>query len=434
MGSINVDAIRINLEVVPSKGHGDSLYVVGSSSNELSVIELTEGERVHWRQGSYPYTAFLRNRNLQKTPRSCRGLLCVFRTNDREQYRLGVIGNLSPLWNRTVHIYEWTGSSCASNGVYTPEFLYFANRFPVDYNTVSSDFTPVTIELRGDAVPDIMFLNIVSSHPCVDLPNKKDCVNDEDKCFEMSPRGPDIVIDPKTMPTYENVAHPVRVEWDVNVCNPLVDRNRGLCREKTPPLMFENRKGIHHLPSEVYAVVSEEVPRMEERRLKRIQSLLAVPFVDVSFLATDPVRVETYVGHGKTLRFALITREEWKELVKKGELSHEEHNAFLDEKAETVLQLRVIQLRDDRSGGIRLALANGAEMRSVEPSMGFRRVSLAGTDAYFCDNYSQPNELCPGNVVVRVLKQRKVSLICNIWNCSYTISETNTPPAECNHS
>lgn len=408
----NEDAIRINLHVVPSKGHGDSLYVVGSSSNELTVIDLNEGERVRWRERSYPYTAFLRNRNLQKTPRSCRGLICVFRCNPKEDYRLGVIGNLSPLWNRTVHIYEWTGSSIVLDGVFTPEFIYFANKFPVHYETVSSDFTTVKIDLKDDEVADIFFVNIVSSHPNVDLP-KKDCVNKEDGCFEMSPKGPDKVIDPDTMPKYENASHPVWSEWDVNLFNPLKHLNEGLSREKTPSLMFENAKGIHHLPSEVYAVVSEGVPTMRKGVQERIQGLLAVPIMDLSFVATDPVRMETYVGKGQCLRFAFITRKHWKALVKKGELPHNEHNAYLAANAEAVISLSVLKLRDDMSGGIRLCIGSKAEMETVKRK---KRVSLSGTEAYHMEDFVHPNENCPGNVVVRVVKQRKVSRICAYTN------------------
>jgi hypothetical protein len=71
------DSIRANLDGVACSGHGDTLYVVANSGKFLSPISVN-GCRLRWRQGSYPYTAFMRNCNLITTPCSCRGMLCVF--------------------------------------------------------------------------------------------------------------------------------------------------------------------------------------------------------------------------------------------------------------------------------------------------------------------------------------------------------------------
>ena len=140
--AVGNDGTRANLDGVECTGHGNMLYVVVDSSNFVSPMKV-DGCRLKWRQGSYPYTAFMRNCNLTDTPRSCRGLLCIFRKQGEEVYRLGVVGNLSPLWCKKLTIHEWTGSSIMDSGVYTSEFLYFATAFPLDFQTVKSPFTPV---------------------------------------------------------------------------------------------------------------------------------------------------------------------------------------------------------------------------------------------------------------------------------------------------
>lgn len=192
-----VDHLRANLDVVPCSGHGETLYVVGDSSTRLQGLTVT-GCRLRWKRGSYPYTAFMRNTNLTKTPRSCRGVLCIVGGD-----RLCVMENLSPCvsWC-SVSYYEWNGDSVMQDGVFTPEFLFFANCFPLDFSTVKAGFTRKRYRFEAENPMDIIFVNIVSSHPSV--PAINNCINQVDGCFEMSKDGPDVIGAYDSMPNVQN--------------------------------------------------------------------------------------------------------------------------------------------------------------------------------------------------------------------------------------
>lgn len=403
------DQVRINLDMVPCSGKGDSLYVIGSPTAELTIIRF-KGGRIRWRSGSYPYTSFLRNRNLQHTPRACKGILCVFRINPEEEYRLGIIGNLSPLWNNTVHIYEWTGMSHALDGVFTPEFIFFARSFPLHFDSVSSHFTLVEFKIKPKEAPDVIFLNMVSSHPSVNLPST-DCVNGKDGCFQMSSNGPDIMIEPNTMPKFPNLTRSLSSQWDINLVNPRFHLNTGVSGTETPSFLLENSKGIDHLPSEVFCTLHDGQPIMDIALVKRLSGLLAVPYIDTSFSRKDPVEVKTYLKKGQCMRFAFITKDVWRELVKKQELPHEAHNNYLNNNAKEVIELRILSLRKDMSGGIRVTIARKDEIDSMGKKVTFHPIALpSGKVAYQCENLKEPNESCPGIVVIRYLRQRQV---CN---------------------
>jgi hypothetical protein len=88
-----------------------------------------------------------------------------FRKHPKGEHQLGVIGNLSPLWSQTLSIYEWTGHSRVDSGVYTPDFMYFATEFPLNFDTVMLQFTLVELEFDSVFPPDIVSVNTVSTHP-----------------------------------------------------------------------------------------------------------------------------------------------------------------------------------------------------------------------------------------------------------------------------
>lgn len=395
--------IRINLRSVPCSGYGGRLFVIVDSSNDVTTLEI-QGERVRWRENSYPYTAFIRNRNFQRTPRSCRGLLCVFRQHgEAGPYRLGVMGNLSPLWNNEVQIYEWTGKSATYDGTFTPQFIYGSKEFPVDFGTIASEFTLVTMETDWVQPLDLYFVNIVSTHPSFNLPG--DCTNNVDSCFQMSPCGPQLVAFPETMPHVFNRSFPITSNWTVDTKNPLKCFNKHLPNMPLPSFLRENRQSVHHLPSDLYLFEHSGAPRLPQKKQQTLKGLLAVPYICTKFEREAPVEVSTYLFRGDICKFAFLRKRDWRKLVLKKQLTHEEHNSYLDQYCQGRVSLKVLSLRNSQKGGIRIAISKdiGKKLRRQ-----LRKVQMMDSVMYHKEDHVSPNFVGPGLVVIRYLRQREV--------------------------
>jgi hypothetical protein len=390
------DSVRANLDGVPCSGHGDTLYVVANSGNRLSPVSV-DCCRLRWREGSYPYTAFMRNCNLTNTPRSCRGMLCIFRSHATDKPRLGVVGNLSPLWCRKLSIFEWTGATIMDSGVFTPEFMYFADGFPVNFATVRSQFTLIELEFDSVFPPDVVFVNTVSSHPAV--PRQHNCTNQVDGCFEMSPKGPDVMMAYESMPQFGNFSVPLwRGEVQFNSNNPDVGYNRHLTKG-APTCFSEPKRTIHHLPSIFHTIESDGCPVVVEEDELLFRGKIAVPYVK-----------QHVINDGDVVTFGYVSKSDWRDMVSKKSMTIENHNKLLSHKAVGETTLRVGKLDPQKKGGIRVSVANREELKPfVKDHRWVRDKQLE--DMYTCQSLSEPNESGPGNVVVRFTIQRQVSFV-----------------------
>ena len=391
------DGIRANLDVVSCTGHGGMLYVVVDSHNFVSPMTV-DGGRLKWREGSYPYTAFMRNCNLTDTPRSCRGLLCVFRKRGEEVYRLGVVGNLSSLWCKKLTIQEWTGSSFMDSGVYTPHFLYSAKAFPTDFQTVKSQFTPVEIDLDPVFPPEVIFVNTVSSHPLV--PRLRNCINSVDGCFEMSPQGPDVIFTDDTMPPFGNSTAPLgRGEVQFDAFNPDTANNKHLPK-RAPCCLVEPNRSIHHLQSLFHTVESEGgCPMMSRVKIGSLKGKMAVPYITSDHVLKD----------GDVTTFAFLSKANWLAMVAQKSMKIKEHNDYLQKKEAAKMELRVCKIDATKKGGVRVSVATREELQPfVERQQWIQDDTVK--NMYSCQSFGKPNESGPGNVVIRFMIQRQVSL------------------------
>lgn len=418
------DSVVANLVGVPCNGHGETIYVVADSSNSLAAIPVT-GYRAKWRTGSYPYTAFMRNCNLTRTPRSCRGMLCIFRKNRNDpKHWLGVVGNLSPLWNNVVTVYQWSGDSVMDSGVFTPEFLYSADEFPITFDKVRSDFKKIHLYFEeGSPPPDLFFVNTVSSHPHVRLQHH--CINSVDGCFEMCPAGPDVIIEAQSLPHVQNVAEALDRGPDlIDVTN----RSYGSKDQPTkgyPACLVESKKVIHHLPSVFHTIRSEGCPHLGEQMSGMVCNKIAVPYVHQP---TDPSQEYSEIGsflENDSVKIAFISKKAWSHLVKQEKrVTIRRHNRYLDLNAATTMTLRVLKLDQAKKGGIRISIANQKELTPfIEQGRWVRDAETK--DCYTCQCFSEGNEFGPGNVIIRYMIQRRVSVsVCNfarMWHRFLTL-------------
>ena len=204
-------------------------------------------------------------------------MLCVFKDTGGV-YRLGVIGNLCPMFNSTISIYKWTGGTiCDDNGCYTPEFLYFAKKIPLDFGTVWSNFTlhEYTFDLSNPI--DLFFVNMVSSHP--EVPMISQTKNPIDRCFEMSKNGPDVIVNKATMHFFQN---------SIPQTMPHGKTHLGVCDEKKITGRYQSRKStflwgsrytVDNYPSKLVVCLRENPPTMKDGVLAMLKRMLAVPFV-----------------------------------------------------------------------------------------------------------------------------------------------------------
>lgn len=391
------DSVKANLEGVPCGGHGATLYVIGSSGPSLSAISVN-GCRLCWRKGSYPYTAFIRNRNLTRTPRSCRGMLCVYRTN--KGFRLGVIGNLSPLWNDTITLYEWTGFSIMDSGVFTPEFMYFARSLPLHFDTIKSHFKLIQVRSEEIHPSDIVFVNTVSSHP--EVPLLHNCVNPNDGCFEMSSVGPDVMVQPDSLPHVHNLSPMLRTgDNRFDSINTDFVWNRSLPKE-SPFFLLESRRILHHLPSIFRTILSESgCPLMESGSFV---GKIAVPYV-VKPTEESELVIDSFLEEGIKVKFGFINRHTWRSMVGRKSMSISEHNTFLFNNATAELCLEVLQLKPEQKGGVRVSVATKAEL---DPFVRDGHWNPHGRGHFSCPSFTKRNEDGPGNVVIRYAPQREV--------------------------
>lgn len=416
-------ALTANIEGVPCGGKGATLYVVNNENPCLAAVSV-RGQRVRWRDGAYPYTAFLRNCNLTKTSRCCKGMLCVFRRSSGDvHFRLGVVGNLSPMWNDKVLVYEWTGVCTMELGVYTPTFLLEGKSFPVNFEKVSSHFTPValSLDLDGD-LPELFFVNMVSSHPEMKL--QRECSNPTDGCFEMSPVGPDQAVVADSLPGVQNESWPLRVEGEtLESTNKNFRWNRFLKKDCHPRCLGENGRSIDHHAC-VFHVISLFDDRRDVMSLKdRIQpklpketndaitDLLAVPFVrrGSSDCSLD---LASYLDKKSQITFAFVERAVWRRMVSMGSMSIADHNEYLRKHKRWEMSLEVLSLNRKSPGGLRVAIATKMEtVNAAHNSVAWEK-HRERDDCVVNHSFTGGNERGVGSVVIRYAYQREVRRKC----------------------
>ena len=403
------DPIRANIVFAPCSGHGGTLYVIADSGNDLVDVRIKNG-RIRLREGSYPYTGFFRNCNLVSTPRCCRGMLCIFRTADNPKYSLGIVQNLAPLASGVMHIFKWTGESVVEDGVHTPHFMYFARKFPLDFSTISADFTSIQLKVDHANPPDVIFVNTVCSHPSVPLMH--DCVNREDKCFEMSPKGPDIIVSFDSIPNIENVNPALKKgARRFNYKNPNRKLNDKL-PPKSPCCLKEPKKCMDHVPHRFHVVESEKVPVLGKEVVGLLHGFVAVPYA-TPLRFWQNLQMHNLVNGKYEISFGFITRKNWRKMVSMGKQTIDMHNSMLREKSVRNLALRVVHLRDTDGKGFRVSIATPAEMDQFRNKKGWRE-DTGRKDFYTNDSLDEPYWQGPGNVVISYFMQPRVSALLYI--------------------
>ena len=76
--------------------------------------------------------------SIANTPllRCLQGMLCIFWDAGNLIFSLRIVKDLAPLGCSKMEIYKWTGESAVDDGVFTPNFMYYAQRFPMTLETV----------------------------------------------------------------------------------------------------------------------------------------------------------------------------------------------------------------------------------------------------------------------------------------------------------
>ena len=399
-------SIKANLAVDECSGANERLFVVADESCRILSIPLVKC-RVRWRDDAYSYTAFMRSRNLVSTPPNSRGYLCLFhRPDDAANFwRLGVIGNLCLLFNRTVTVQEWIGPTTIVGGCFVPSFLCIPGvAAPFHFDAVKSHFQEVTLPVDIEQPPDLIFVNMVSTHDALSLPSGSACTNPRDSCFQMSQYGPDIMIEPSSLPVVQNEKlHGITGRWKFDI--PLARKVYGGAKKKSKSKgsanwsSFRSRHSFDLLPTQTYVRVDRGAPQLSQPVVDKVKNHFAVPYIGKNGM--KDLMVE----------FGYVTRAVWMVRLASTGCSVVEHNRWLRSVSVYNLTTVVGRLDPEFPGGSRINVANTEEvsMNNAPHQRMSKRVL----------RYEQVTGVGPGSTVARLVRQRQVRMLCCSVNASH---------------